>query len=143
MEKKVPFLRNINIYQGLSDEEIMCVAKHSIDKEFPKNTQIYSPFEEAPYIYVIKKGEVQLYHHVGDKKSVFNILTPGTVFGCFNTQTNTPNHFAECTQNCYVCVTPVKEFLQLVTVYPEMMLRLMQNMAQRLDEYEQKIESSL
>ena len=135
-------LRDVNIYEGMTDEEIVCIAKNSIDKDYGKNALIYSPYEENQNIYVIKKGEVQLYHDKNGKKVVFDVLTPGTLFGSLNPEQKKPNHFAEATKNSHFCVTPVNDFLKLVATNPEMMLRFMQKMASRLKDYEEKLEVS-
>lgn len=135
-------LKDIDIYEGISDEEIVCIAKNSHDKELKKKNLIYSPYEDNTNIYVLKKGEVHLYHFVNEKKVVFDILTPGAVFGCFNPAEKRHTHFAECTRDAFLCVTPVKEFLMIVAEKPEMMLRFMQKIAARLKEYEQKLEVS-
>jgi CRP-like cAMP-binding protein len=139
---KVNFLKNLDLYEGLSDDQICCVAENSVDRDYSTGEQIYTPYEQAGYIYIVKKGEVELYHNIDGKKVVFNVLTPGSVFGCFQPDNKVPNHFAQCTKSCYLCTTPVDEFLKLVQIYPEMMLKLMQKMASRMNEYEEKLEVS-
>lgn len=141
-ENKISFLRNCELYEGLSDEEICSVAQSSVNRNYTKGELIYTPHTPAPNIYIVKKGEVQLYHSIDGKKIVFDILTPGSVFGCFQMEQSLPNHFAECSKPGYLCTTPINEFLQLVQVYPEITLRLMQKMAHRLNEYETKLEAS-
>jgi CRP-like cAMP-binding protein len=140
--EKLGYLRNIDIYQGLTDAEIVCIAKNSHDKTIQKNNLIYTPHEDNQYIYVLKRGEVQLYHSKDGNKVVFDIIGPGTVFGGFSSESRRPNHFAECVRNSFLCVTPVNEFLTLVSKRPEMMLNLMQKMSERISEYERKLEVS-
>ncbi|MBT4936360.1 Crp/Fnr family transcriptional regulator [Candidatus Peregrinibacteria bacterium] len=135
-------LKGIDIYEGISDEEIVCIAKNSHDKKVSKKSLIYSPYEDNTNIYVLKKGEVHLYHYTNEKRVVFDILTPGAVFGCFDPKEKRHTHFAECTRDAFLCVTPVREFLLIVEKKPEMMLRFMQKMATRLKEYELKLEVS-
>lgn len=142
MPDKSSFIRNLDIYEGLTDEEIVCIAKHSRDEHVKRNMQVYSPHSDDQNIYVIKKGEVQLYHHKNGKKIVFDILTPGTVFGCFDPKEKRHSHFAECTRDSYLCITPVNEFSMLVSQRPEMMLRFMQRISSRLKDYENKLEAS-
>lgn len=141
-QKKTHFLRNLDLYEGLTDKQICCVAENSVDRSYKKGEQIYTPYEEATNIYVVKRGEIELYHNIDGKKVVFNILPPGSVFGCFQKENYIPNHFAECAKDCYLCTTPVEEFLKLVQVYPEMMLKFMEKMALRVHEYEKKMEVS-
>ncbi|PCI25148.1 hypothetical protein COB57_02955 [Candidatus Peregrinibacteria bacterium] len=142
MIKEPTVLKDIDIYAGLTDEEIVCIAKNSHDKSLNKNNLIYSPFEENSNIYVLKKGEVQLYHTIKDKKVVFDVLTPGSVFGCLDPSQLIPNHFAECSRGAFLCVTPVKEYIEIVKARPEMMLRFIQKIAERLRDYEKKLEAS-
>ena len=109
-ENKISFLRNCELYEGLSDEEICSVAQSSVDRNYTKGELIYTPHTPAPNIYIVKKKEKFSSITVLMEKIVFDILTPGSVFGCFQMEQSLPNHFAECSKPGYLCTTPINEF---------------------------------
>lgn len=142
-DEKMWFLRNLDIYEGIPETTLCKIATSAYEKDFRTGSQIYSPHEEDGNIYVLKRGEVILYHSNNGKRAIFDTLGPGTVFGSFDPQNTTPTHFAETTKGTLLCITPLEEFLEVVKTHPEIMLRFMQNMTRRVQDYEAKIKSSI
>lgn len=142
LKEAVHAIPDLNIYEGLTDQEILCVAKSSKDEALGQATPIYAPGDTLAYIYVLHRGEVQLYHMVNGKKVIFDVLTPGAVFGAFDFEHPEATHYAEMTRAGELCVTPVSEFLELVKAHPEMLLRLLQKTAAKVQDYEQKLEAA-
>jgi len=136
------FLKNLDIYEGISEAVLCRIASSAYETTVPTGTQIYSPHKEDGNIYVLKRGEVVLYHSKDGKRAIFDTLEPGSVFGSFDPQNLTPTHFAVTTRPTMLCVTPLNEFLKIISEHPEAMLRLMQKMALRIHDYEQKIQNS-
>ncbi len=136
-------LKNIDIYEGISEASLCEIAPHSFETNTLRGSQIYSPHQPNENIYVLKQGEVILYHSREGKRAIFDTLGPGAVFGSFDSENLTANHFAEASKPSLLCVTPVQEFLKIISRHPEAMLRLMQKMAIRIRDYEQKIQSNV
>lgn len=141
-EKKF-FLKNVDIYDNIPEESLSKIAEHTFEEDYRKNTPLYSPHKPDGFIYVLKRGEVILYHSKDGKRSIFDTLEPGAVFGSFDPDNLTPNHFAQTTKNSYLYRTPVGEFLKIITAHPKAVIRLMQKMTARINDYEQKIQNSI
>lgn len=141
--KEPLFLRDIDIYEGIPETSFCKIAPNSFEDNFSKGTQLYSPHQTDGKIYVMHRGEVILYHSKDGKRAIFDTLGPGSVFGSFDPKNPRPNHFAETSKGSYLCVTPVDEFLKVISVHPEAMLNFMQKMATRIHDYEVKISTSL
>jgi len=139
---KIFFLKNLDIYNWLSEDEHMRIAKNSYECSKFENDVIYSPENEDSNIYVLKKWEVELYHLKNGKKIVFDILVPWDVFWNFDLKSKYPTHYAASIRSCYLCITPLEEFLRIISAHPELMLVFMQKMAKRLSDYEDKINSN-
>lgn len=139
------FLKNLegDIYEGISEASICKIATNSFEKNYQKGSHIYTPHEENQNIYVIKQGEVVLYHSKEGKRAIFDTLGPGSVFGTFDPHQKNPTHFAESTRGTLLCITPLNEFLEIIRHHPEMMLNLMKRMANRIHDYETKIKSNI
>jgi len=143
MDQKNFFLKNIDIYEGIPESSFCKLAPGSFEDNYNKDSQLYSPHKKDGNIYVIKRGEVILYHSKEGKRAIFDTLGPGSVFGSFDPDNPTPNHFAQTTKSSYMCVTPVNEFLKVISAHPEAILKLMQKMAIRINDYELKIQNSI
>jgi len=137
------FLKNLDIYEGVSEKAHCLLAPDSFEENYKKGTQIYTPHTADLNIYFLKHGEIILYHSQNGKRSIFDTLGPGSVFGSFDPNQKKPTHFAETTRNTLLCVTPLDEFLKIVQNRPELMLNLMQKMAERIQDYESKIRSNI
>ncbi|GEM_PF-5635352 len=132
-------LRDVNIYENISEEELIRIAKTAIESQLPRGAILFSPENPAQQVYVIKNGEVELYHEKNGKRIVFETLFPGDVFGDFGT--GPTDYFAQTTRASFLCQTPTHEFLDIVRAHPEMSLNLMQTMATKIHDYERKIAS--
>lgn len=136
-------LKGIDIYEGIPEASFCSIAPNSFEDNYKKGYQIYNPYERDGKIYVVRRGEVILYHSKDGKRSIFDTLGPGAVFGSFDLSNDVPNHFAETTKSTELCVTPVDEFLKIISAHPEAMLKLMQKMAMRINDYEVKIQNNI
>lgn len=141
--QKAWVLKDLDIYEGIPEKKFCEIAPQSVDKSISKGQHIYTPHEKDGNIYVVHRGEVILYHSKDGKRSIFDTLGPGSVFGTFDVNSPMPTHYAEATKNTLLCTTPISEFLKVISAYPESMLRLMQKMAIRIQDYEIRMKSSI
>jgi CRP/FNR family transcriptional regulator, cyclic AMP receptor protein len=139
MDKKLFCLKNVDLYEGISEKELIRLTDKAIESTVKKGTILYSPTKPAQYIYVIKEGEIELYREENGTKVVLETLFPGDVFGDFGGKPTT--HFAAVARRSYLCQTPREEFLNIVRHHPEISFRLMQALAQKTRYYEDKITS--
>lgn len=142
-DPKIWFLKDLEIYEGISEKTLCLLAPNSYEEDFKRASQIYTPHQKTQNIYVLKHGEVILYHAKDGKRSIFDTLGPGSVFGTFDPKQEKPTHYAEATKKTLLCVTPLDEFQKIIHHHPEMMLNLMQKMAQRIQDYETKMRSNI
>lgn len=142
-DDKMWFLKDLDIYSGISEKSLCQIAPNSFEEDYRKGTHIYTPHQSDQNIYVLKHGEIILYHSKDGKRAIFDTLGPGSVFGNFDQGQEKPTHFAETTKSTLLCVTPLNEFLKIIQHHPEMMLNLMQRMASRIQDYETKIKSNI
>lgn len=134
------YLKNLDIYEDVPEAQLVRIANTACDTLYEKGDFIYTPQTELTHIFVITSGEVILHHDRDGKKHVFDVLSPGSIFGQLQGLDMHPTHTAEATRRTTICATPVKEFLETVREYPEIMLRFMKKMSNRIADYEYKIE---
>lgn len=136
---KLNYISNLDILAGIPSEEIMQLCTQVRDETFDVRYVLYTPTDQLKHIYLVKKGEVLLYHMHNGRKSIFDTILPGDVFGNFSTAEYEAGHFAEATGGTRVCTIPVSDYLKLMGAYPEVMLRTIQTLSDRLHDYESKI----
>lgn len=141
--KSFCYLSQFDLFDALSDSELKKEAPSMHGKKFKKGEIIYSPHQEIDHIYVLKEGEVILYHSHEGKQETFDTIGPGTLFGNFNVCSLKPSHYAEATRDSSMCVFPIQDFMNILQTKPDLMMRFIQNMAERLQDYESRFKNNL
>ncbi len=141
--KTLCYLSEFDIFEQIPDKELMKDAKNMHGKTFKIGEEIYNPHQESPYIYMLKRGEVTLFHSHEGRRETFDTIGPGTLFGNFNLCNEKPSHFAEASREAQVCVFKVEEFLSVLSNNPELMMKFIQSMAERLQDYEARFKNNL
>jgi len=75
-------LKNISIFEGLSEEELAAIEAIAVTRNFPKNSVIINEGDMANAMYVVSSGKVRVY--VSDeqgKEFILNTMGPGEYFG--------------------------------------------------------------
>jgi CRP/FNR family transcriptional regulator len=137
------YLKQVDLFEGMNDEDMMKLAGQVIERECIKKELIYTPFEDSDSVCILKKGEVTLYYsHLG-KKLIIDVLKPGSLFGNIGFKEGPNTHFAEVTEDAYVCIIKKEDFMKIVQAKPELMMKLIQVMSNQLADYESKLKSGL
>ncbi|MEK7544536.1 MAG: Crp/Fnr family transcriptional regulator [Patescibacteria group bacterium] len=137
------YLQQIDLFAGIPDSEIMSIAKNMREKTCSKKELIYIPEEENSFIYILKKGEVTLYNSHMGKRLIIETLKPGSIFGNISFGENKSAHFAESSQDSYVCIFTAEDFVKILQERPKIMMRFLQMMSDKVQQYENRLKSGL
>lgn len=138
--EKVWYLSQIDIFQGIPEREIMELASRARDRRCTCRTHLYGPHDdEDRQVYILKEGEVVLYHSREGKRIIFDVLGPGTVFGNFLSDLPNTSHFSEALPGSRVCTLTTEDFQRVIAVHPEIIFRLLTKLSQRLKDYEERL----
>ncbi|MBL4694107.1 Crp/Fnr family transcriptional regulator [Candidatus Gracilibacteria bacterium] len=140
---KTWYLQQIDLFEGIPDEEIMRIAEKMEERRCTKKELIYTPFEANDSVCVLKKGEVTLYYSHNGKKLIIDVLKPGSIFGNIAFNDKNSDHFAEVTEDAYICFFSVEDFMKIIQAKPELMMRFLKIMSERISDYEKRIKSGL
>ncbi|MBT3834744.1 Crp/Fnr family transcriptional regulator [Candidatus Peribacteria bacterium] len=136
------YLSSVELFAGISEEEMHEMVSGVIDREYDQKSFLYTPHDRVENVFILKEGEVTLYQSVDGKKIVLDILKPGAVFGNIGFDPDSSEkHFAETTQDSYICTLPHNYFLQILKKRPDVALRAMKVLNKRLSQYEAQIRS--
>ncbi len=140
---KLWYIKQINLFEGIKDQDIMAIAEKMVEKKCTKKEILYTPFEVTNSVYILKQGEVTLYNsHLG-KRLIIDVLGPGSIFGNITFQPEQHTHFAEVTEDAYMCIFPMEDFMKIVQAKPEITFQLLNIMSQRLRDYENRMKGGL
>ncbi len=80
--KKTQNLEKINLFSGLSQEQLTHLESVAIPREFVKGEQIFMAGEEAKGFYSVVSGKVKIYREsLSGKEQIIHIFGPGEIFG--------------------------------------------------------------
>ena len=133
------YLKNFDAFQGITPEEIDAVAGTTHMKQYTKGDILYKTGDETDQIYMLKQGEVLLFHERNGKRVVFDTLGPGSFFGGIALKKGKIEHFAEVAVGSKICNFPQKVILGIIAKNPQAMLSFWQKVSERLSEYENRI----
>lgn len=137
------YLQQVDFFHGIPDAEIMSIAKKMTEKKCSKKEIIYMPNEVNNVIYVLKKGEITLYNSHRGKKLIIEVLKPGAIFGNIGFQSGKTTHFAEASQDSYFCIFPVEDFTAILNAKPELMMKFLRFMSEKIQSYEERLRGGL
>jgi len=109
MKKNTPdkqiLLRDIEIFQDLTEAEADALGKKMPLKNVAAETVLYTPEEPTEVLFLIKKGRVRLFRLSADGRTVTTaILEKGTFFGQLALLgQQLYGNFAEALTDCVIC----------------------------------------
>ncbi|MBT6068378.1 Crp/Fnr family transcriptional regulator [Candidatus Peregrinibacteria bacterium] len=141
--EQIWYLKQVDLFRGMSDKEIKRIGAKMTEKKCVKKEIIYTPFDETNSVFILKQGEVTLYHSYRGKKLIMDTLKPGSIFGNIHFEPQKHTHFAEVTENAHICILEVDDFMNILHSRPDLMIRLLRDMSERLRKYERKLKGGL
>ena len=79
------FLRSVEVFNGLDDDQLNEIRKHCREKEYRQNEKLFSEGEDATCLWIVQKGQVDLRFDLPDRptstkntiSSIFKFMTFG------------------------------------------------------------------
>lgn len=143
MRPKFWYLKQFNLFEGITDSDLMAIENFTIEHYLGKKELVFEPGRKLDTVYILKEGEVILYQVHEGKKIILDILKPGSFFGNISLNPNEQTtHYAEASDNIRICALSTEAFLAVVRRYPEIVLRLLQMVTEKMREYEDRIKST-
>ncbi len=136
LEEQIRLLSMVEVLGPLSDEEMEELAKRTPDTFLEEGDVLYSPQEGTERLFILKKGRVQLYE-IGDggEELTLSVIEDGNVFGEMAlTGQSLEGLYVRALIPSVVVSMRREEVEYLITKKPEVGLRLVQELAERLRE---------
>ncbi|SMO69754.1 transcriptional regulator, Crp/Fnr family [Balnearium lithotrophicum] len=136
------FLKKIPLFKELTEHQIESIKKISTIKKYDKGKTLFSPYDRAEFFFILKSGAVKVFKTSKGKEQIIRIFDKPNLFGeaASFTGTNFPA-WAETIEDSEILLIPRKEFLEIIRNDPEIGMKLLSVMAQRLIHLTNVIES--
>ena len=138
---KDQYLRSVDIFQDLTEEEIHHLGTRAPMKRVPAGTIFYSAEQATEVLFILKEGRVRLYHLEPDGRMLtLSILEEGAIFGEMTLLgQRLQSNFAESVTPCLLCLMSREDVKALMLSDSRIAFRLMETMGQRLVSVEQRL----
>ena len=133
--KTEPCPKKVPIFQSLSNEEILKVAKMTNHIQFQKGQMLIQDGEKSDTLYIINKGKVKLSKYTTDgKEQILYIMTAGDFFGELNlfNEDEVSNFTAFAIESTEICQLTKRNLNQIMLENPEISIKLLTSLTKRL-----------
>jgi CRP/FNR family cyclic AMP-dependent transcriptional regulator len=133
-EEKLRLLSMVDILEPLTSEEVKELSRRVPDTHFQRGQILYTPQETSEVLLMLKKGRVRIYRVSPDgREFTLTVVGAGTVFGEMPlTAQRLENAYAEAMEPVAVCKMRRPDFERLVMDKPQVGLKVMSVLSERL-----------
>jgi len=145
MDDKFWYLKNCDLFERLSPDEVADLEGRSRSKSFSRNSLVYVPSDQSRSVLLLASGRIKIYHITGDgKQALLALIDPGEMFGELALfDTGQREEFAEAMEKSTVILIPVDLISQLMQRHPNVSLSVIQMMGLHRRRVERRIKSLL
>src|SRR5918994_4298661 len=141
-EEKLRLLSMVDLLEPLSREEVRELSRRIPDTHYRQGQILYAPKERTEALFMLKKGRVRIYRigHDG-REFTLTVVGAGTVFGEMSlTAQRLENAYAEAMDRVVVCKMRKHDFERLIMDKPQVGLKVMSVLSERLSLAEDRME---
>lgn len=141
MKDKRNYLEIVDVLQDLTPEEMDAVGQQTHMVAYAAGHLFYMPDDPGEVLFILKRGRVQLYRmSVDGRKLIVATLQPGSIFGQMAIiGQRLHSTYAQALDDCVICIWNRQEVEQLLISKPEVGLRFLQLVGERLTEAEDRL----
>ncbi len=138
---KLSYLRGTDIFRDLEPAEVEALGKRAPMQRVPAGTVFFSPEQAAEVLFILKEGQVRLYHLSPDGKALTTaVLEPGTIFGeMAMLGQRLHQSYAEALSPCLLCLMSREDVKGVLLSDPRIAARIAEILGQRLLNAEQRL----
>jgi len=140
---KLALLSETDIFRDLGPRDMAEIERMTAMTTCRRGKVFYTPGETGEVLFVLKQGRVNLFRINPDgKKLVLASVDAGTVFGEMSlVGQGMHDTFAEASEECTLCVMSRSDVEHLLVNKPQVALRFLELLANRLSEVETRLET--
>lgn len=140
--EKLWHLQHIDLFQDMTPREMHRLATRTKMRRYERGKVIAHPDDPPDTIYLVKEGTVKLCRYsAGGRVQILALLKRGNIFGERALVGAPEAVHCEAFEDTLICVLRRRDFEELIQSKPEMALRVMKVLAERLRQAEEAVES--
>lgn len=136
-------LDKVEIFEGLTQEEMDALTASSVSRSYPKNTVIINENDHADSLYLIESGRVKVYcSDKNGKEFIMNTLTAGDHFGELALLDDDKRSASVRTmEKSSFCIVYKEDFNQVLAQQPNIAKTLIRNLTRRVRKLTQDVKA--
>jgi len=140
---KIWYLKKINLFKSMSQEEMMQLAQKVVEKSFRKKETIYLPGQPGNHVYLLKKGVVKISKITNDGRELtLALLKPGEIFGELEAMgEGNRDGQAEAHSDVLICALNKNDLMNMLKMKPDLGIRLSKLIGFRRHTIENRLEN--
>ena len=140
--EKLWYLQHIDLFQDMTPQEMHRLAMRTKMRRYERGKVIAHPDDPRDTIYLVKEGRVKLCRYsASGRVQILALLERGNIFGERALVGAPEAVHCEAFEDTLICVLRRRDFEELIRSKPEMALRVMRVLAERLKQAEETVES--
>ena len=142
---KLQYLSKVDVFRDLAEAEVKEIGRLATAVTYPSGKILDTPNETGEVLFILKKGRVQVYRVSPEgRKLVIGTIEPGSIFGeMMLVGQGMYDAFAETLEESLICVMNRRAVETMILKKPRVAIRLMEVMAKRLREMEDRLEQTM
>jgi CRP/FNR family cyclic AMP-dependent transcriptional regulator len=144
MKERIRLLSMVDIFEPLSTEEIEQLNGQLPDHHLERGEIFYTPEERSERLFLLQKGKIRIFRTAPDgREFTLAIVESGTVFGEMAlTAQQLEGAYAQAMEPSEVSTMAREDLERLVVEKPEVGLKIIQLLSERLRHYETRLEDA-
>lgn len=132
---------DVDIFRDLTRADLAAIERVTNQSHYPAGHLFFSPEERGTQLYILQSGRVRLYKLSAEGRALtLAVLEPFAVFGEMSALGPwRHDSFAEAMTECTVGVINSADLIETIERHPQIAMRLMELMAQRLQSMQNKL----
>ena len=142
--ERIRLLSLVDIFEPLSSEEIEHLSGQLPDTHLERGEMFYGPKDQTEKLFLLWKGKVRIFRTTPDgREFTLAIVESGTVFGEMSlTAQQLEGAYAQAMEPSEVSTMAREDLERLVLQKPEVGLKIMRLLSERLRRYETRLEDA-
>jgi CRP/FNR family cyclic AMP-dependent transcriptional regulator len=142
MKERIRLLSMVDVFEPLSPEEIENLNGQLPDRHLEHGEMLYTPEERSERLFLLQKGKIRIFRTTPDGRELtLAIVESGTIFGEMSlTGQQLQGAYTQTMEPSEVSTMAREDLERLVLQKPEVGLKIMHILSERLRRYESRLE---
>ena len=134
MKRRVDFLRQVNLFADLTEENLTILAENLVSRKYKKMEIIFHQGDDSQTLYLIVNGKVRIYSiSPGGEETSYRIFTAKDVIGEFAAIDGEPRSTtAKAVEDCTLIELERSKFIEYLGQMPELSMGMIKHLVNKL-----------